>query len=236
MPILNPLPPVIFWHDMRIDELDGGIPRLSFTDPNSGETATYQLAPDAVAGLVDGLAGVAPPPPGQVRIVVRMEASAFAQSLLASQHLQGAHPRAPASPPFATEAVSMAKLREAMDAARRDLLMRLDPEKAQALADPADWIYQLPRDLGPPAVEAPRAAGPMAGAFRCFEDAVAKMHDTGEMMCRGGARPYIELIRNEDGRPAFRAWFEQDGWPSVYTEPWSPSYSDLVATDWQAVP
>ena len=75
---------VVTWRDMRIDEVEGGIPELQVDLREYGGPAfRVRLAPDAVRALVDGLAGVAPPPPGEVRVVMRMEASELVNALLA---------------------------------------------------------------------------------------------------------------------------------------------------------
>lgn len=74
----------VSWRDMRIDEVEGGIPELQVDLREYGGPAfRVRLAPDALRALVDGLAGVAPPPPGEVRLVIRMDASELVNVLLA---------------------------------------------------------------------------------------------------------------------------------------------------------
>ena len=69
--------------DMRIDDVDGGLPLLTITRPEGGRPIRFRLAPDAVRGLVDGLMGVAPAAPGECRIVVKCDAHTLAAALLA---------------------------------------------------------------------------------------------------------------------------------------------------------
>jgi hypothetical protein len=155
---------IVTWRDMRIDDADSGLPRLTLW-PDTDRAVVALLAPEAVTALVDALAGTAQPRPGEVRIIVKADASALASAL---------------------------------------------------------------GGLRPGPVE------PVRGPFRRFEECVAKMAATGALFCRGGGWPHIELLRSEDdGRPVFRAWH---GAPSLRLEPWTPTYADLTATDWQPVP
>ena len=80
----SPAPsPIIMWRDMRIDELEGGLPELTITSPSDGEVRTYRLAPDAVTALVDGLSGVAKPAAGECRIIVKCDADVLVKALAA---------------------------------------------------------------------------------------------------------------------------------------------------------
>ena len=63
---------VIVWRDIRLDEVDSGLPRLTIVRPKHGSEHAFRLAPDAVRAIVDALVGVAEPAPGEVRIVVKM--------------------------------------------------------------------------------------------------------------------------------------------------------------------
>jgi len=76
---------LITWQDMRLDEVESGLPRLTLDASATGGPGpvTFALAPEAVRALVDGLAGVAPPPPGEVRIVARFDVRALAEALRA---------------------------------------------------------------------------------------------------------------------------------------------------------
>lgn len=73
----------IMLRDMRIDDVDSGLPLLTITRPEGGEPILFRLAPDAVRGLVDALVGVAEAAPGECRIVVKCDAETLAKALLA---------------------------------------------------------------------------------------------------------------------------------------------------------
>ena len=74
----------IMWRDMRIDDVESGLPLVTIQRPEGGEPIRFRLAPDAVRAFVDGLAGVAPPPPGECRIVIRCDADTLAKVILAN--------------------------------------------------------------------------------------------------------------------------------------------------------
>lgn len=71
----------IMLRDMRLDDVDGGIPRLTITRPEDGSTQTYYLAPDAVRALVDTLCGVAEVGKGEARIIVKVNAEDVAAAI-----------------------------------------------------------------------------------------------------------------------------------------------------------
>ena len=73
----------ILRRDMRIDDVDGGLPLLTITRPEGGDPILFRLAPDAVRALVDGLMGVAEAAPGECRIVVKCDAETLAKALVA---------------------------------------------------------------------------------------------------------------------------------------------------------
>lgn len=69
--------------DMRIDDVDGGLPLLTIQRPEGGEPILLRLGPDAVTALVDALSGVAKPAPGECRIIVKCGADTLAKALMA---------------------------------------------------------------------------------------------------------------------------------------------------------
>lgn len=72
--------------EMRIDDVDGGLPELTFDFTEwGGDVRTYALASDAVRAIVDALAGVAEPTPGEVRIVARVDARTLAEAMVMAQ-------------------------------------------------------------------------------------------------------------------------------------------------------
>ena len=79
--------------DMRIDDVDGGLPLLTITRPEGGEPILFRLAPDAVRALVDGLMGVAEAAPGECRIVVKCGVKALADAILLAQIRDAGVPR-----------------------------------------------------------------------------------------------------------------------------------------------
>lgn len=75
---------IITIHDMRIDEVDSGLPRLTLDASAFGGPGptTYALAPDAVRALVDALSGVVQPVPGECRVLVRVDAETLGRALM----------------------------------------------------------------------------------------------------------------------------------------------------------
>lgn len=81
MPIFDPKL-CVHLRDMRVDDVDGGLPKVTFDMREmGGDVRTYALAPDAVRGLVDALAGVADPAPGEIRVIVKMSRESAADAL-----------------------------------------------------------------------------------------------------------------------------------------------------------
>lgn len=73
---------VVTHRDMQIDDVDSGLPRLTVDlSAAGGVSFSVRLSPDACAALVDGLAGVAPPPHGEVRIIARCDATTLAKAM-----------------------------------------------------------------------------------------------------------------------------------------------------------
>lgn len=70
------------WRDIRIEDLDSGLPRLTVDlAAFGGPSFTVRFAPDAVRALVDALAGLAEPAPGEVRVLIRGSAEDVAKAL-----------------------------------------------------------------------------------------------------------------------------------------------------------
>lgn len=78
------MPTIYAHHDIRVDDVDSGAPCLTFVCPQSGKDASFRLAPDAVAAIVDALIGVAPVGRGQARVIVKIDADALARAILAA--------------------------------------------------------------------------------------------------------------------------------------------------------
>ncbi len=81
-----PKSPIIGIAEMRLDDVDSGLPKLTLIPYGTSDEHVYYLAPDAVRAFVDTLIGVAGPTPGRIEVLIRMHPSDLVKALREVNH------------------------------------------------------------------------------------------------------------------------------------------------------